>query len=44
MKAKTFERRFDEGADSSDALDLSKAGQTLQTQKRANVDFRPCPE
>ena len=39
MKAKTFERRFDEGADMTDALDLSKASRTLQTQRRVNVDF-----
>ena len=39
MKAKTFERRFDDGADMTDALDLSKARRTLQTQKRVNVDF-----
>ena len=39
MKAKTFERRFDEGADMTDALDLSKARRTLQIQRRVNVDF-----
>jgi len=39
MKAKTFDRKFDEGKDVSDALDLSKARRPLQRQKRVNVDF-----
>lgn len=39
MKAKTFDRKFDEGKDVSEALDLSKARRPLQRQKRVNVDF-----
>ena len=39
MKAKTFERKFDEGKDITDALDLTKARRPLQKQKRVNVDF-----
>jgi hypothetical protein len=39
MKAKTFDRRFDEGKDMSEALDFSKARRPLQAQKRVNVDF-----
>jgi hypothetical protein len=39
MKAKTFDKRFDEGKDVTDALDLSKARRPLQAQKRVNVDF-----
>jgi len=39
MKAKTFDRKFDEGKDVSDALDLSRARRPLQRQKRVNVDF-----
>jgi hypothetical protein len=39
MKAKTFDRKFDEGKDVTDALDLSKARRPLQAQKRVNVDF-----
>ena len=39
MKAKTFDRKFDEGKDVSEALDLSKARRPLQAQKRVNVDF-----
>jgi hypothetical protein len=39
MKAKTFDRKFDEGKNVSDALDLSKARRPLQAQKRVNVDF-----
>jgi hypothetical protein len=39
MKAKDFEKQFDDGLDISDALDLSKAKRILQTQKRVNVDF-----
>jgi len=39
MKAKTFDRKFDEGKDVSDVLDLSKARRPLQAQKRVNVDF-----
>lgn len=39
MKAKNFEKRFDEGADLTASLDLSKARRVLQKQKRVNVDF-----
>ena len=39
MKAKTFEKKFDEGKDISDSLDLTKARRPLQDQKRVNVDF-----
>ena len=39
MKAKTFDRKFDEGKDITDALDLTKAKRPLQEQKRVNVDF-----
>lgn len=39
MKAKTFDRKFDEGEEITDVLDLSKARRPLQTQKRVNVDF-----
>ena len=39
MKAKTFDRKFDEGKDVTETLDLSKARRPLQAQKRVNVDF-----
>ena len=39
MKAKDFEQGFDEGADLTSSLDLSKARRVLQAQKRVNVDF-----
>ena len=39
MKAKEFERKFDEGADVSKALDLEKARRPVQEQRRVNVDF-----
>jgi hypothetical protein len=39
MKAKTFERKFDEGNDITDSLDLTRARRPLQEQKRVNVDF-----
>ncbi|MHB0992663.1 MAG: type II toxin-antitoxin system BrnA family antitoxin [Burkholderiales bacterium] len=39
MKAKDFDKEFDEGADIIDALDLSKAKRISQIQKRVNVDF-----
>jgi hypothetical protein len=39
MKAKSFDRRFDEGKGVTDALDLTKARRPLQEQKRVNVDF-----
>lgn len=39
MKAKDFDRRFDDGESIIDALDLSKARRPEQEQKRVNVDF-----
>lgn len=39
MKAKTFERKFDESKDITNLLDLTKARRPLQEQKRVNVDF-----
>jgi hypothetical protein len=39
MKAKSLEKKFDEGKDISHHLDLSKARRPLQEQKRVNVDF-----
>lgn len=39
MKAKDFDQQFDDGADITPSLDVSKAKRALQTQKRVNVDF-----
>ena len=39
MKAKAFDKQFDEGADITASLNLSKAKRVLQEQKRVNVDF-----
>ncbi len=39
MKAKSFERIFDEGKDITDVLNLTRARRPLQEQKRVNVDF-----
>ncbi len=39
MKAKEFDKRFDEGEDVSKYLDVSKARRPAQDQKRVNVDF-----
>ena len=40
MKAKEFDRKFDEGAEEIiDALDLSKAKRSMQKQRRVNVGF-----
>lgn len=39
MKAKTFDRKFDEGESILDQLDLSKAKRPEREQKRVNVDF-----
>jgi hypothetical protein len=39
MKAKKFEQQFDDGADITASLDLSKGRRVLQAQKRVNVDF-----
>jgi len=39
MKAKEFDKAFDEGKDISEYLDTSKARRPEQEQKRVNVDF-----
>ena len=39
MKAKTLDKQFDEGADITAALDVSRARRVLREQKRVNVDF-----
>ncbi len=39
MKAKEFDKKFEEGQDISKYLDISKARRTEQEQKRVNVDF-----
>jgi hypothetical protein len=39
MKAKKFEQQFEDGADITASLDLSKARRVLQEHKRVNVDF-----
>ena len=39
MKAKDFDRKFDEGQDISEYLDMSKTKRPEQEQKRVNVDF-----
>ena len=39
MKAKNFDKQFDEGVDITASLDLSKAKRVLLEQKRVNVDF-----
>ena len=39
MKAKDFDKKFDEGVSIVKHLDLSKARRTKQEQKRVNVDF-----
>ncbi len=40
MKAKSFDKKFDEGkSDIISDLDLSTAKRIKQTQKRVNVDF-----
>ncbi|MEW6409728.1 MAG: CopG family antitoxin [Nitrospirota bacterium] len=39
MKAKEFDKRFDEGKDISKYLDVSKARKPKQEQKRVNVDL-----
>jgi hypothetical protein len=40
MKAREFDKRFDEGKDISKYLDVSKARRRGQEQKRVNVDFQ----
>lgn len=39
MKAREFDKKFDEGGDISQQLDISKARRLKQEQKRVNVDF-----
>jgi len=39
MKAKEFDKLFDDGKDISKHLDVSKARRPEQEQKRVNVDF-----
>ena len=39
MKAKHFDKQYDEGTDITASLDLSRARRVLQEQKRVNVDF-----
>ncbi len=39
MKARDFDKKFDEGRDISKYLDVSKARRPEQEQKRVNVDF-----
>ncbi len=39
MKARNFDKKFDEGKDISKYLDVSKARRPEQEQKRVNVDF-----
>lgn len=39
MKAREFDKRFDEGKNISKYLDVSKARRRGQEQKRVNVDF-----
>ena len=39
MRAKEFDKKFDEGGDISQRLDLSKTRRPVQEQKRVNVDF-----
>jgi hypothetical protein len=39
MKAREFDKIFDEGKDISRHLDISKARKPKQEQKRVNVDF-----
>ena len=39
MKAKTFDRKFDEGENITAHLDMAKARRPGQEQRRVNVDF-----
>jgi hypothetical protein len=39
LKAKKFERQFDDGVDISASLDLTKVKRVLQAQKRVDVHF-----
>ena len=39
MKAKEFDKRFDEGEDVTDELDVTRARRSRRDHKRVNVDF-----
>lgn len=39
MKAKSFDRKFDENKDITDDLDLATRRRPTQEQRRVNVDF-----
>ena len=39
MKAREFDKKFDDGEDISQELDLANARRPEQAQKRVNVDF-----
>ncbi len=39
MKAEEFDKKFDDGEDITNYLDVSKARRPGQEQKRVNVDF-----
>ena len=39
MKAEEFDKKFEEGEDVSQYLNISKAMRPVQEQKRVNVDF-----
>ena len=39
MKAKNFDKRFDDGNDISTGLDLATARRATQEQRRVSVDF-----
>jgi hypothetical protein len=39
MKAREFDKKFDEGKDISKCLDMPRARKPKQEQKRVNVDF-----
>ena len=39
MKASEFDKKFDNGEDISEFLDISKSSRPGQSQKRVNVDF-----
>jgi len=39
MKAEEFDRKFDDGEDISEHLDMANARRPEQEQKRVNIDF-----
>ena len=39
MKASEFDKKFDNGEDISEFLDITKSSRPGQSQKRVNVDF-----